>query len=790
MRNFSGIRNTLANVLRALLRARAALREYAGVHRGLWLSTPFLWSAFTVFLDPVWGCVGFFCHAMAVRPRGRAGTVILFVSYPLLTLAVAARAPHHGLPGLPFHLPYPDDVTAVTRDGTVIPPYSRNARGNVFHLRAPDGLRYRVFHETSEPAPAAGSRVRVTGRAEAPAPPLNPGQLDMRRVLRAQGAATILNAERVTVLQSPPRWRRALASARAYLAASLERNVPSASRHLLEAALLNETRNIPPATAEAFLRAGMRHILAISGLHVGLLATFLVSLCLFLRLPRKLAFTLAGALAAAYVPLVDSPVSAVRAGLMLGLLLPAVLLERKPSASHALSLALALDLFLWPHHVAHLGFQLSYAATLALILTSGPIAAATRGRRFSVPLQTVLLGCAVMAFTHAPLAAAVHTATPWSPLGNLIAMPPGTAMLLCGMLTWVLDAVLPTWCDAPAAFAGVAAGASALALEATVAWLARLPGSLLSVAAPPAIWLATWCVAVVLGTAALRRGHSCTALLTLVLLAAAEWTRPALTRALGNSARVTTLAVGHGDALLVESRGAVLLVDAGDSPRAARNAILPALRWRGVNRIDGLLITHAHLDHFGGAAAVAATLPVGRILAPHEPDDSGASWNCLRRYARARGIAWDTVAAGDLLLTTRRDSLWALGPDSGLHGAGKNDRSLVALLRTPGGSALLTGDIEPAGQRALAATWPLWRGAWLKVPHHGSDRTTLACFLRAAAPAHAVVSCGGRRGFPGERTLETLAETGSPTAVTSWHGAVTWTFGRADAHEVRHLRAN
>src|SRR5690606_28202779 len=102
---------------------------------------------------------------------------------------------------------------------------------------------------------------------------------------------------------------------------------------------------------------------------------------------------------------------------------------------------------------------------------------------------------------------------------------------------------------------------------------------------------------------------------------------------------------------------------------------------------------------------------------------------------------------------------------------------------------LFTGDIEQAGQRALAASWPLWRGAWLKAPHHGSDRTTLPCFLHAVAPPRAVVSCGGRRGFPGPRVMDAFHSLHTHAAVTKRHGAVTWSFrrGHAAMQETRQL---
>jgi competence protein ComEC len=189
-------------------------------------------------------------------------------------------------------------------------------------------------------------------------------------------------------------------------------------------------------------------------------------------------------------------------------------------------------------------------------------------------------------------------------------------------------------------------------------------------------------------------------------------------------------------------------------------------------------------------AALTELVPVGRFVGPPASGESSASWSCLQHTIRTRDIPWHEGRAGQRIYAGKDAAMWLLGPDSSLKGADKNDHSLVALLRTPATNVLFTGDIEHAGQRALASTWPLWRGAWLKAPHHGSDRTTLPCFPAAAAPPRTAVSCGGRRGFPGPRTMEALTDAGSAIAVTKRHGAVIWTFGRQAGNEARHLAPN
>ncbi len=758
----------------AAFRGLAACRRGADLHAGLTLCAPVFWAALTVFVSPISGAAGFALHAFLCLPKKRVARAALLLAYPLCALWFAGNFRALGS-GFLFHVPPRRAGNFRYYVGTVgnfpAPGYSRVT----FPFRTDRGC-FLASLPADAPWPRWGATGLLLAREQPPAAPDNPGQSDARRSLRSQGEISFLSGETWKEIRPPPRWMRVLAGLRTRLERSLQQNVPAPERPLLEGTLLNERQRIPEETRQAFLRSGMQHILAISGEHIALLAAFLLFGALWLRLPRKTAFTLAAAAVAVYIPVVGAPPSVVRAGWMLALLLPALWRERPASALNALALCVTGELLLHPTLILNLGFQLSYAATLSLVLCAGGArdlaARCLRPRLLRGALGVVLLSVMVNLYTYPLLAASVHAFAPWSVLGNLLVTPLAAAMLLAGLCTWVFTPFPPL-----AHAAGACAALASALLDGGVHALARLPGALRSAADPPAVWLWIFAAAIFAITAAWRARAGRLALLGLAVLAVAEFFRPAVTRRLaGEPVRSTFLDVGQGDGAVVELPGAVYVIDAGPSQRTAQRTLLSYLRSRGIQRLDGLVLTHPDCDHFGGAFALVGSFPITTILSPKTSPDAQPSWRSLQAQARRRGVPWRPVAAGDWLYRRGAVSLSVLGPDSSLDSASDNNRSVVCLLATPKRRALFTGDIEGPGQKALASTWPLWRHAWLKAPHHGSDRTTLPCFLRAEAPPQAVISAGHRPGFPGRQTLALLRSLGAEVQVTAHAGAVRWDF--------------
>ena len=605
----------------------------------------------------------------------------------------------------------------------------------------PSGFDLRVTTPPDAPPPAIGSKVRLRGYLRrspgyANEPATDPGPWRMR-----------LKSARFLTVEKPPAGLTALAgwlrrrTEEAFEAAGED----SVGLKLARALLLGDRSRLPASWQAALRRCGLAHVLAVSGLHVGLLAVVLTLAASVL--PPRLRYLPALLGIAAYLLLIGPRPAVLRASWMGLLALGALALHRPPQALNALACCAAGLVLADPSIAGRLGFQLSVAATAGILVLT-PIYAA-RWTVLPVPLRRPLAAAVGAQLATLPwtlsLSGGVH---PLAPVLNLVAVPLLAIFLVLSFL----------WLAAASVLGPMAAEPLVALLEIAVVpleLLARLPPH-------PAFfqplvaagWVAAGLVAAGIAAVALW-SPVWAARVGLVALLAAQ--TDGVPRSPAEPAvEVVVFDVGQGDAVLLRDGDRSVLVDGGGWPHGdfGGRVLAPALAAMGIDRLDALVLSHPDHDHCGGLLDLSRYLPAAEIWA-------GPGWGdspCAAELLAAPTRRWRVLWRGELEHVGRwRIEVLHPGPGARL---GRNDRSLVLAAAFGEHRLLLTGDIEAAVEERLARHRPgaLVAGI-LKVAHHGSKTSTRDVFLRAVAPRIALISAGVANpyGHPHPRVLERLA---------------------------------
>ncbi len=632
------------------------------------------------------------------------------------------------------------------------------------------------FTRPGEPMPvlAGGDCLDLTARLFRPHGGGNPGGFDyeawlLERGIRATGS-----------LLAPPRpaadcpgaaqgWLdRARTAVRAHLRTALPEQ-PYAG--VVVALAVGDQDAIAGAQWTLFRQTGTSHLFSVSGLHITLFSALVFALvrllwrrvpALNLRVPARTAGTLLGLLgAAAYTALSGFGIPAQRTLLMLVGAAGVALLDRTPTPSRLLAAALAVVVAIDPWAANAPGFWLSFCAVAALLYSG-----MGRLRPAPVWLSWLQTQWAVTLALTPLLLSLFQEVSLVSPFANAVAIP---LISLVAVPLSLLAAVLP-WQFLAAAAHGVVAGVM-WALE----WLVRLPQPLLHAAAPtlPALLLALAGAGMLL----LPRGFPARWLGWLMFL---PLFFPRLSAPPQGAAWMTVLDVGQGEAVLVRTAQHALLVDTG--PRfasgedAGARVIAPALWHQGVNRLDGLVLTHDDLDHTGGAASLLQSHRPNWLLtslAGVPPESLGAVGQGVRR-ARPDALAcragqswiWDGV---------RFEVLHPPAHQYAHAGHSDNNRGCVIRLQTARFSALLAADVERLGEMNLLERGVVQPTDVLVAPHHGSASSSTPAFLAALQPRWIVIPVGHRNryGHPHPEVLARYRSLGATLARTDRDGAVT-----------------
>lgn len=658
-----------------------------------------------------------------------------------------------------------------------------------------------------------GDRLRLSGVLALPNDAGNFGAFDYRDYLRKQGMHWTLTAKgaesaRKVAGTIPLQYRplRALDQFRAHIGALIDRLYPHGDAGYMKGLVAGISSDIDPRQYDAFARLGLTHILAISGLHVGVIVFIMLQLGAWARLTRERTIDMTIAMMPVYMLATGASPSAIRACLMAMLALWLARRHRLKDGLHLLA-ATAVVMLIWnPLLIEDVSFQLSFIVTAGLLLLvpivsaslplpwpwlRNSLAVAVTAQAVSLPITVYyfhavqllsLLANFVLvpfvSFMIMPLGmASVALGAMWEPLGKV----PARLATIGNELTFKVVDLLATFVQlrtvwpqtsiiwVMVGFAGMGGIAALLhwrqaRLQENEWWemrfkVAKAQAEQQSATAP----LADFQPIQRKPAKAVRLASL--GLAALMVIWAVWGLRPSWT---SHDIKVMFLDVGQGDSVLIRSgKGKHVMIDTGgtvsfnkkgnewrvrrDPYEVGRKLLVPLLMQRGVRQLDALVLTHLDADHIGGAAAIIENIPVQAILFNGTLKDSPGAKSLFELAIRKKipcfavhaTMSW---AVDDTLM------LEALYPMQEQPAANhvpivddQNDGSIVLRATLYGRTFVLPGDLEAEGERSILANSPAPVKAAvdvLKAGHHGSKTSTTQPWLDRWHPTDTVISVG------------------------------------------------
>ena len=657
-----------------------------------------------------------------------------------------------------------------------------------------------------------GDRLLLEGELQVPLPF---GEFDYPTYLANQGISGILWSRKAELLSqgggpSPSVWMGWIFDLRRLLAENIEDALTIPQSALAQALLLGLRGQMPPGVVEDFRATGTSHLLAISGLHVGVLLVLTMAAADKLLGRRRQLYLLFPLAAIWFYALVSGlPVSVVRAAIMGTAYLAALGLGRPRSALPALAFSAAVMVGVSPRVMTQISFQLSFAALAGIILAlpyQARISEAVTSRahlsgawwrvwgwqasKWLLPALVISTAATLATwplvafnFDRIPLLGIFATllalpVLPFILLGSLATAALGSVHPLLGqffgLLTWLplsyllaLVAHLPpltvsgSWMGAPLIWAWYAALGGLLLLP---GGLARIKGT--------AARLSSGARRLLAGPSdgSMPSAPSLGFVVLAVALAAAGvvmWLQ--VFSGPDGKLHVYFFDVGQGDSVLIVTPGGKqVLVDGGPEAESGTRALAGPLSPRD-RSLDIVVLTHLDSDHSRGLLEVLDRYRVGKVLAgvEHPSETMYGRWRDMLERRQVESLP---VRSGYLVELEPGISLEVLNPPPlPFDGApsDQNNNAVVLRLIHDQISFLLTSDVEAEAENYLVRQSPILKSTVLKVPHHGSRTSTTAPFLQEVQPALAVISAGpdNRFGHPHPEVVARLESTLGPRAI-------------------------
>jgi competence protein ComEC len=655
-------------------------------------------------------------------------------------------------------------------------------------VKARGNLRVAVLHPSVYPSPLrlkAGDRITVSAQVLPGRDFRNFGESRLAGLRKNQMVHNHAVTKSVLLIKLNQRARRAsllrlISALRQALQKRIEDQFSTADRSalsqqgaVLEAMLLGERGRMDEETTAALQRSGLFHLIAISGAHIGIISVLFFFILRIFRVPKRVSYSVLIVLLLFYSLLVEGRASVFRATIMALTFLTSKLLWKQTHLLNTISFSAFVLLLSNPFYLFDMGFDLTFAATLSIILFYPKLLSflprlplkVSELFALSLTAQLGVLPLLAASFNRVTFAALLLN-FPAIPLIGVVMgagfvflavspVSPGLAALIAPVLKFLVDVFL--WISG--------------SLDAVPGFSYRLPTP------PPAVVLGYFLFLSLLllrprfkGQKPLTASLFAVFLITLVTYPFPPRYSPTL--------RLTLIDVGQGDSILVEFPGRKkMLVDGGGVPDSrfdiGEHVVSPFLWRRGIKKIDYLVLTHAHPDHLNGLLAVARNFKVTEFWEAFSPDKSQAyaelKRNLSKSALRRRVFRGLKVREGQVTIEILHP-----GPSLPLEREVANDDSLVLRLTAENRSFLLASDIGMEAEKNILNARLEVRSQVLKSPHHGSRTSSSEAFLAAVAPEVVIISAGGGNiyGVPHPEIVERYRAAGANVLSTGQDGAI------------------
>lgn len=629
-----------------------------------------------------------------------------------------------------------------------------------------------------------GKHLTITGVLREPQSKRNPGGFDYQAYLERQNVSGIIYHQGLLQIgkQSglpPLRWIEALRfrtegiidAAYSKVVASTENDI-SLHAQLLKGILLGKRGDVPTETLDIFRNSGTFHVLAVSGLHVGLIALFCYLGLSVFRLPKKLVCLLTIIAVLIYACLVGFRPSVFRASLMAVLFLFATIIDRDADIFNLLAVAALVLLLLNPTQLWDVGFQLSFVAVASIVYfvqkmekplrkfwqpsESGDDSRLIKIKNAGVKwlILSYLVTFAAQVGTGPLIAYHFYRAYPLGLIVGPFAVGLVSLIVGVGMASVCVGFI---WLPIAKLLAMVNHFLMFIFLK--LIGIFGQDWGIMKIA-PPTLGLIAIYITVCLCITHWRYVYKQWRVGSVIgLSVVAVWVWDSAFHEEGRLLEMVTLDVGQGDAAIIRFPDRrIMLVDGGiqrtyfDEKKkqqvdydVGKRIIEPYLDSKNIRRIDMVMLTHPDLDHGGGLGYILQNYKVGQLVGIPDMELDSKTHERLRNIAKARNLQYSFPYAGKIELTPSA-TLTLLHPIDAasidLMDDDKNDDSLVMKLSYGLVDILFTGDIEAKAEDRLIASQQDLRSEIIKAPHHGSRTSSTADFLDAVQPRYAIFSLG------------------------------------------------